>query len=170
MKADIKKTKNNQQFSGKGNKKKNKKKTATCGRIYCSPLLWKKIYKDIKGSPFLCFTWYSLTLFVILPCYTGNYCAHGICVSVRLGRWNTLSQAEGPLLIYYQEGKKGSMAGFLPFFLSDNSLLRFGDRDGKENDPFPPSFIVISSPISGLRKLCGKRRRKKGGINAEHVI
>lgn len=117
MKADIKKTKNNQQFSGKGNKKKNKKKTATCGRIYCSPLLWKKIYKDIKGSPFLCFTWYSLTLFVILPCYTGNYCAHGICVSVRLGRWNTLSQAEGPLLIYYQEGKKGSMAGFLPFFL-----------------------------------------------------
>lgn len=166
MKADIKKTKNDQQFSGKGNKKKNKKKTATCGRIYCSPLLWKKIYKDIKGSPFLCFTWYSLTLFVILPCYTGNYCAHGICVSVRLGRWNTLSQAEGPLLIYYQEGKKGSMAGFLPFFFYIYQTILYSDlatEMEKRTIPSPRPLSWYHLPSLGCVNYAEKEEEKKGG-------
>lgn len=49
-------------------------KSATCGRIYCGPLLCFKKY--IRRAPpirtLLCFTWYALTLFVMLPCYPGN--------------------------------------------------------------------------------------------------
>lgn len=173
MKADIKKkqkTINN--FLGREIKKK--KKDSHMRKDILQPIIMKKIYKDIKGSPFLFFTWYSLTLFVILPCYPGNYCAHGICVSVRLGRWNTLSQAEGPLLIYYQERQEGKHGGFFALFfyiyISDNSLLRFGDRDGKENDPFPRPLSWYHLPSLGCVNYAEKEEEKKGGINAEHVI